>query len=86
MKLMKFYADWCQPCKLMDSVIESVKPEFPNVEFVNINVEQEPLVARRYNVRSLPTFILLDGDEVAAQRIGTMTKAEMVKMLAKGSQ
>ena len=58
MKLYKFYADWCQPCKAQTKLLE----DFEGVEIIPINIEEassEDLCVK-YGVRSLPTLVLTD--------------------------
>ena len=62
---IKFWATWCQPCKLFAPTVEKLDEEFENIEFLSIDAEQVPEIVKRYKVRSLPTIIILaDGEEV----------------------
>ena len=81
LKLVKFSADWCAPCRAMVPIIEGLRAEFPEVDFVEIDVEEEPKIAQQFNVRSLPTFVLLKDGEIMAQRIGAASRAELVSMI-----
>lgn len=60
-----FYADWCGPCKMLGPVLEEVAKEFPNVNFVKVNVDQESSLASKFAVMSIPSvFILKDGEKI----------------------
>jgi thioredoxin-like negative regulator of GroEL len=59
-QLLKFSAPWCQPCKLMAKTLEQLLPEFPEVQLVEVDVEQAAELARHHNVRTLPTLVLGD--------------------------
>lgn len=62
---IKFWATWCQPCKLFAPTVEKLDEEFESIEFLSIDAEQVPEIVKRYKVRSLPTIIILaDGEEV----------------------
>jgi len=82
MKILDFYADWCQPCKAMIPVIESLEKKYPSVKVQKINVDKEPRVAEKYNVMSIPTYIFLDdkGKE-AGRKVGNVAKEVLEKYL-----
>lgn len=62
---MKFYADWCGPCKLMKPVVDKIAEEH-NLKLIEVNVDEQRNVAAKYGVRSIPTLVLLqDGEEIA---------------------
>ncbi len=64
--LVDFFADWCNPCRMLGPVLEAVDSNFPNVEIVKVNVEEEGELAAEYGVSSIPSvFLLKDGKQVA---------------------
>lgn len=66
-RLIDFWAEWCPPCKLMNPVVAEVKKEFKGkIEVVKVDVDQEQAKATKYEIFSIPTFVLeKDGKEVA---------------------
>jgi thioredoxin len=64
--LFDFTAKWCGPCKQMEPVLDRVAEDYAGrVRVVAVDVDDEPLLAQQYNVRSMPTFVLVrDGREV----------------------
>ncbi|MFW5756348.1 MAG: thioredoxin [Tangfeifania sp.] len=56
--LVDFYADWCGPCKEIQPVLKQVKQEVKGVRVVKVNVDENPIIASRYNVNSLPTLMV----------------------------
>lgn len=62
---VKFWAKWCGPCKLVEPHIEKMKEEFPDIEYVSINTDDEPVIANSYNIKNIPAVLLLkDGTEI----------------------
>lgn len=62
---IKFSAEWCNPCKRMEPTVEKLESEFKNAMFFSIDVDDVPVFAQKYKIRSLPTILILkDGQEV----------------------
>jgi thioredoxin 1 len=71
MKLLKFSAAWCQPCKQLDKVLKEALPEYPEVELVDMPIEKNQETVMYYNVRSVPTMIMVDdNDQVLRTSVG----------------
>jgi thioredoxin 1 len=80
-KLLDFWAVWCGPCKIMNPILDELEKQFPDVEFVKIDVDKEVEFSGRYGVMSIPTFVVeKDGVEVG-RKIGVVPKQELVKLL-----
>ncbi|MFA6796464.1 MAG: thioredoxin [Bacilli bacterium] len=63
--VVDFFATWCGPCKMMGRVIEDVQNDYPDVNFVKVDVDQLPSIAQRYGVYSIPQInIFANGVEV----------------------
>lgn len=77
-KVLKFYADWCQPCKILSKTLEDIKTE---VVFEEINIDEKPEVTRQYDVRGVPTMIMVEDDVVVKRMSGSRTKQELEKWL-----
>lgn len=69
-KLMKFGAEWCQPCKMLKPIIEKLEQEMPEVEFVDIDIDTEQELSTKYHIRSIPTLILFKDGELTDQLTG----------------
>lgn len=57
MKLLKFGASWCQPCKLLDRTLDRVLRDFPHIELVQVDIEKQIDLANQHNVTSVPTLV-----------------------------
>lgn len=80
MKLFKFGAAWCQPCKVMDATLDRVLRDFPNVEVVRVDIDQQPALANEHNVRSVPTLITDTGRRLQ----GNISETAVRRLLTDG--
>lgn len=80
--LIDFTATWCGPCKVMEPVMTALAREYAGrVRVVAIDVDEEQLLAQQFNVRSMPTFVLVrDGREVG-RVVGTRPRAFIAGMV-----
>ena len=76
--LVKFGASWCAPCKMMGKTLASILPEFPEINYQDIDVDDYPDLSKEYKIKSVPTVILFkDGKE--DQRIVGNVKADALR-------
>ncbi|NOZ45616.1 MAG: thioredoxin [Chlorobi bacterium] len=62
--LIDFYANWCAPCKMMPPILKQVKSELgEKVKILKIDVDKNPQIALKYNIRSIPTMMLFKEGE-----------------------
>jgi thioredoxin 1 len=62
---VKFGATWCPPCKALDPNFKKMAAEFPDIQFLSVDIDNEPHQAKDHRIRSVPTVILFkDGHEV----------------------
>ena len=81
MKILKFYADWCGPCKVLLKNIEEFKKSHPEIEIVSINVEEEESLSEKYGIRNVPVLIkLVDGVEIS-RNAGLLTVQGLEKFI-----
>jgi thioredoxin-like negative regulator of GroEL len=70
-----FTADWCQPCKKVKPIVEDMKKE--GFQFQMIDADYEQLLVKRFEVKSIPTFILLEDGKEINRITGVKTKEEL---------
>ncbi len=76
--LVDFYADWCNPCRMMGPVVEKLAEEYDGkVKVGKCNIDDNREIAQRYHVASIPTFIVFKDGEPAATYVGSMPAAEL---------
>jgi len=81
-RLIDFYADWCGPCKVMGPVFEEIEKEYAGkVEFQKVDVEAEQDMAAKYEIMSIPTFVILKNDKEADRRTGAMPKDMLIEWI-----
>lgn len=82
MKLLKFGAVWCVPCKKMAPIVEELKKANPDLNVKEIDIQEDPGVAEEFNVMSIPTFILLnDKEEVVKRKTGVMSLEALTEFI-----
>lgn len=74
MKILKFQADWCQPCKALTKLIEEIDTK---TEIEAIDIDKEPLVAAKYGIRGVPTLIKLDENGIVDRITGYKDKKQI---------
>ena len=80
--LVDFFATWCGPCKMMSPVIDELADELAGqVDVFKIDVDDNPEVAQRYGVMSIPTIIVFENGQVKNQTMGAQPKGALMELL-----
>jgi len=82
--LVDFWAPWCRPCLMVAPIVEELANEYSGrVNFVRVNVDQNPEVASRYNIMSIPTLIIFKNGQPTSHIVGFRPKEELKQGLDK---
>lgn len=76
--LVDFFANWCGPCKMLGPVLEEVSKDYPNVDFIKVDVDEEGDLAAQFKVMSIPALFLVKDGQVVA-KTGGMQPAASIK-------
>jgi thioredoxin len=80
--LVDFWAEWCGPCHAVAPILAQIAEERADqLRLVKVNIDEEPELARRFGVMSIPTMILFEGGEPKAAALGAQPKGMLEKSL-----
>jgi thioredoxin 1 len=79
--LVDFWASWCGPCRMVSPIVDQIAEERPDVKVCKINIDEQPELASRYQVMSIPTLLVLRGGEIAKSAVGARPKSFILGML-----
>jgi thioredoxin 1 len=81
--IVDFWAEWCGPCKMIAPVLEDIAKEHPeSIQVAKLNVDDNPNVARRFDVMSIPTLIVFSEGVVKRRLVGAKGKAQLLEELS----
>ena len=81
--LVDFWAEWCGPCKMIAPVLEEIASEHTaTLQIAKLNVDENPDVARRFDVMSIPTLLVFKDGEPVKRLVGAKGKGQLLQDLA----
>lgn len=81
--LVDFWADWCGPCRMLMPTIEKLAEQITDAKICKINVDEQPELAARYQVMTIPTLMVFRNGQIAAKSVGVKSENDILEMLKK---
>ncbi|MCX6995534.1 MAG: thioredoxin [Kiritimatiellaeota bacterium] len=76
--IVDFWAEWCGPCRAIGPMLEELATELAGkVKVVKVNVDESPDLAGQFNIRSIPTLLIIKGGTIQQQMVGALPKAAL---------
>lgn len=82
--LIDFYADWCGPCKMLTPILEEINKENEDVRIIKVNIDDSRFLASYYQIKSIPTLVLLKNGQFLNKMIGFRPKKMIEELIEKG--
>ena len=79
--LVDFWAAWCGPCRMLSPIVDEIAEEVSGIKVAKVNIDEQPDIARRYRIMSIPTLMLFKNGEVAEKLIGVQPKGLILDIL-----
>lgn len=79
--LLDFFATWCGPCKMVAPILDQLAEENPDKKICKIDVDQEPALAERFGVMSIPTLLLMKDGVLMNKMVGAASKKKLEEFL-----
>ncbi len=81
--LLDFWAEWCGPCRVIAPYVKEISEEFEGKAVVGkVDVDSNPGISQKYNIRNIPTILFIKNGEVADKQVGAVPKKNLVEKLS----
>ena len=80
--LLDFWASWCGPCRMVSPIIEEIADARSDIRVGKINVDEQPELARRFGIMSIPTLVVMKNGRIVNRTVGVRSRSEIESMLA----
>jgi thioredoxin 1 len=80
--LVDYWAEWCGPCKMIAPILDQVANDYGDrVRVAKLNIDENPATPAKYGIRAIPALMLFKNGELAATKVGAMSKAQLTAFI-----
>ena len=79
--LLDFFASWCGPCRMVAPILDEIAEEREDIKVCKVDIDEQPELASRYRIMSVPTLMVLKDGHVVEQSLGAKPKHQILAML-----
>ena len=79
--LLDFFASWCGPCKMVGPILDEIAEEREDIKVCKVDIDEQPELASRYRIMSVPTLMVLKDGNIVDQSIGAKPKHQILAMV-----
>jgi len=79
--LLDFWASWCGPCRMVSPIVDEIAKERADIAVGKVNVDEQPELAAKFSVASIPTLVVLREGRIVRQSVGAMPKDRILALL-----
>ena len=79
--LLDFYADWCNPCRMVSPIVEEIAKEHPEYKVCKVNIDEQQDLASSFQVMSIPSLFVMENGKIVNQSTGAIPKTRILDML-----
>ena len=79
--LLDFFASWCGPCRMVGPILDEIAEEREDIKVCKVDIDEQPELASRYRIMSVPTLMVLKNGNIMDQSIGAKPKHQILAMV-----
>ncbi len=80
--LVDYWAEWCGPCKMIAPVLDDISHEYAGrLQIAKLNVDENRDIPAKFGIRGIPTLMIFKGGEMAAQKVGALSKVQLTAFI-----
>ena len=79
--LLDFFASWCGPCRMVGPILDEIAEEREDIKVCKVNIDEQPELAHRYRIMTIPTLMVLKDGKIVDQSVGAKPKHQILAMV-----